>query len=253
MSITLVTHCWAPPEFAFYADALRVQLWSLNRYPPDTLCSVCVCHDPEDKETVTAIKAYQWNGPETINIVPYPMERGELFRRSIARNRIGKALHPSADAMLLLDADMAFGEGCLTKLTSIIRAGQLPVLSTPTFHLISKDHATGDALLASVRAGNEPRLDPENFVPKRHRTTLGGLMIMRRDAALEGYLDERLWQKPSDPDKGFAEFLCDTTHRRRMAGKGREWIRIDLPNWFRVRHSRSSLNPSGDPSRYRLK
>lgn len=243
VAIEIITHCWAG-QLQQYAAMLRCQLGSLANHPP-ARCEVkiSVCYSPRDEHTVSVIEhARRWQSPGwKINSVR--MERGELFRRAIGRNRLSK--ESSADAIWLTDCDYLFGEGCLDSLA--MQIGSLDPLSFPRRINIHRDHATGDDYL--IRLGrfpgsHPPEIDKADFIRKLIPLAIGGVMILTPELASRGFCDgSKRYLKTIQVEKGWQRSHCDKYARLEWdVGRG---TNIDIPELYRLRHSQISYSKLG--------
>ncbi len=254
-TVEIVSHCYAG-TLPQYAALLHYQLSSLIEFAPKR-CFVdmrIVC-DREDKHTAKVVDATAFLG-ETVFVDVEYLDRSELFRRSIGRNR--RALATKADAIWMTDVDHFFGKGCLDALGDIIARGQLAEFSRVSHVWIHRTHALGDAAVEKAfrqdkkdlvvrsqkacddycyEAVRRMLVDENEFELRRERRPIGGIQILRQDLAHRiGYLnDSKKWQTPVDPDGGFRSCKCDVAFRKTTP----PCVAIDLPNLYRIRHTRA--------------
>lgn len=243
-TIEIVSHCYAGP-MPQYAAMLHYQLSSLLLFPPER-CEVkmTVVWTEEDKPTQELLEKFfsqaQSSFPKSIDFHPLPLEPGELFRRSIGRNRCARTT--MADLIWMTDVDHVFGAGCLDALADVLREDRDSEFMRVQRLQVSKTHALGDTALARATFSSktifEPlELNPYDFQERKERRPIGGLQIMRQDLAHRiGYLnDVEKWQRPMDPAGGFRQCKCDVAFRKTTPAA----VPINLPNLFRIRHSRA--------------
>ncbi|NUQ65973.1 MAG: glycosyltransferase family 2 protein [Pirellulales bacterium] len=228
MKLEIVSHCWR------YSRLLKYQLSSLVLYPPaevDVLMTVFLAE--ADCETVDVVEYFSpLLCSERVRLRRWSLPEGRLFIRGIGRNLAGLATE--ADWVWFADCDFFFGAGALDALGQ--RTSQTDaVLVYPRSVLGSRSPAVGD--LAIAAASGPPRvldLPAEDFAPMRFSRAIGGVQIARgdvvrrlgycRDSAFQHRNSSR-WQEPRE----------DVTFRRSLGTKGTP---IDLPNVYRVRHTR---------------
>lgn len=252
MKVEVITHCWSGPG-GQYAKLLAYQIASLLRHPPKCHVTLTVASDDDD-EPVEAIYQSFWECPrddarenerrvvpgpvngDLIHIAPTVTLRTEswyplcVFQRPVIRNE--RALNTKADYVWFADADYLFGDGCLDALVQI--TGRLGNLFFPRTTMISRDHATGDRYIA---APTPLPIDPADFVPKVEKRAIGGIQIVPGVIARTyGYLPNTKWQTPApEGTNTIIGFRADARYRQALGNRGKP---IDLPNLFRLRHSR---------------
>ena len=252
--LALVTHCLSDP-FTHYAAGLYIQLGSLFSSCPACYTTAHVCYDEDDELTSNVVSYWSkraWQEHCWFRVMGWVLSRNKLCRRSIGRNAVMQHIAGKAEMVWMCDADFVFGNGCLDTLVQLHRNNKLHHLATPDSFYVHKTHELGDKLLASVQFDYEPpSLDQNDFMLSRAEVPIGGLQIVSGELIAEGYLPDGNWQKPVDGSKGFASFIDDRKFRQYHEKKGRRWDRIALPNLYRIRHSKSSMNPTGDSKKFR--
>lgn len=253
MSVLLVTHCYAK-ELPQYAAFLRYQLSSLVLYKPAVKTRIVVCYSPKDELTASVLRWFLVSTkPEDICLSVMGLTEDHLFRRSVGRNRA--ALASDEDLIWFTDVDHVFGEGCIDSLWNtwngngcdLLRIrdsqGKQPTMVYPKEIQILQDHATGDRLVEQVL--NEPErlwaVDPDEFVSKTYNRAIGGIQIVPGRLCREiGYLHgHQKWCSPRTDGKPFGDFHDDVVFRGVVSQRG-EIVPIELPNLFRLRHTRTT-------------
>jgi hypothetical protein len=226
-SVEIVTHCYR------YSRLLCYHLSSLLLSPPTVPTQVTVFTSPCDEYTLRAVDYFHTLG---LSVRAWPLERAELFRRSIGRNMAARATE--ADLVWFADCDYWFGEGCLDSLTICTEEH----LYTPQRVVIHKQHELGDKCIHRLTLGC-PRLvdiSPEDFMSRRVRRAIGGIQIVTGDTARKhGYLEtwrKGRYMKPSN-DSGFQRCAMDSQYRKMLVQQGIATKHISIPNTFRLRHS----------------
>ncbi len=230
-TIEIVVHCYAEkiPDFA---AMLTAQLSSLVLWTPKT-CNVTlrVCAKSGDQLTDEAGFGFGPFLAENVFSDPLWLDGTDIFRRAIGRNIAAK--RSNADIVWFADADYLFGEGCLDALA----ASDFKGLAYPRDIMIHKSHAVGDAELARIKIGEQFEPDLTLFKPQRIKFAIGGLQIVDGDTARAGgYLDGTRWVKPTT-----ATDFQDTREDRVFRGLFPKSTALELPNLFRMRHSRSAF------------
>ena len=248
-SIEIVTHAYSG-AIPIYWRHMLYQASSLLWYPPKADVTLTVFwagerYDPAMANLVEHIdkRRAQVNGRIVFNFVPIVLPREKLFRRAIGRHMVSQ--QSVADVIWYCDADMAFGEGCIDYVQGHIEDDGR--LYGPGKILISTDWQTGDA--QAHAGGDWPRIHGEHgFKWQRNKVLIGGSQILGRETAKRlGYLgDQPKWQKPVNPDKPFACFRDDSSWRRQHFPLEKQMqVKLAVPNVYRLRHSKSSIDPEG--------
>lgn len=172
------------------------------------------------------------------------MPHGELFRRSIGRNRV--ALGCTEDIVWYTDVDHVFGPQCLNELWDIFRSLNLrdpdapPTLVWPESLLIHRDHLIGDVFWQQNTSNRGLiEINPTDFEYKSYHSAIGGVQIVKGEHARKyGYLsDRKKWQQPRTDGKPFGDFRDDVSFRRACLERG-PGFSIPIPNLYRLRHTR---------------
>lgn len=241
-TLEFVVHCYSL-EIPDFARLLTVQLSSLALWPPERCkLRVTVCSTPDDKQTIRVCREFDclFNQKRLpIDVIMRMYRKGSLFRRGVGRNDAAKLT--KADVVWFLDCDYAMGEGCLDALATATEAGLPATLAYPRNVHIQKSHALGDAMIARVVPGELFTPDPSEFKPRRERYAIGGLQIVSGETARRyGYCDGTKWAEPVSEQGGFRDTKEDKVFRRAMEAIDGS-AAIDLPNLYRLRHSRSAF------------
>ena len=244
-SINIITHCWAL-HLPQYATMLRCQLASIVHHQPSCKVTVHVCYAAADHLTRDVIALATLWQTTTFRVVGYEMPPEKLMRRGIGRNEL--ALANTADVVWFTDCDYMFGEGCLDTLAAQIDT--LKPLSYPAVVNIHRDHATGDAYLYEVNVlprHIRPPIRKTDFKPQRMIRAIGGVMIVTGEVAALGFCDKsRRFMAPIEETEGWQRSRCDRAARIEWGfGTGR---RIELPEVYRLRHSKISYEKRETPA-----
>jgi len=235
-----VVHVWAG-QLAQYAHFAHYQLSSLFLNPPEK-CRVThtTCHCLEDDATIQLLSVFmRMQPPETVNLRFHLMERSRLMRRAIGRNE--RTRMTTADVVWFAGCDYLYGPGCLDAIAT--EALKHPNrVCFPRQILRNKSHADGDRLVAedAARVAASPAhwgalIQPKcDWEPQRINRPIGCLQIVSGDRARErGYLPNvAKYQKPAETWKRTFE------DRAARAALGPEKQGIDVPNLYRLRHSK---------------
>jgi len=240
LRVEIVSHCYAA-ELPQYAAMLAYQASSLVLHKPKKckVClSVCVWEDQEEETfDLHARKALAW-AMLHIPCKIIRMKRNEIGRRCIGRNHA--ALHTSADYVWFADVDQVFRDGILDQLISMPWPENASMIY-PREIKIHQDWVTGDKRTASVDLDDLQLIDtdPTEFVPKRYRTAIGGVQIVRGDFARKhGYLNTiPKWHRTTE--ELFKNFYDDVVYRRYCAELGLV-VGVDLPGLYRLRHTKTT-------------
>jgi hypothetical protein len=229
MKIELVSHCWN------YSRLLNFQLGSLLEFPPRT-CEVAihVFFSKEDETTHRVLMFFQNEFRGTaVTVVPRELPRRKLMCREVGRNIA--ALECRSDWIWFTDCDFCFGSGALDAIQTEAAKSASP-LYFPARVGISPTHADGDLLVQSLSScPAKISLPIDKFAFKKIRFAFGGVQLVPGDIARRtGYLNgSRLSRRQ-------AETWQDTPGDRRFReALGTRGVPLNLPNVFRIRHSRA--------------
>ena len=250
MSVRIVTHVFAR-DLPQYAVFLRAQLSSLVLHKPKvrTAITVCLCSE-EDPEVVRVCNEFRIRYPG-LGLQALDLSLGDLFRRSIGRNRA--ALRQGEDLVWFTDVDYVFGPGCIDELWRQEQNLESFGMVWPNSVLINPDYEAADKFWQVNRTATwciEP--DTTGFVEKKYNRAIGGVQVVRGSFAREfGYLRNfAKWQTPQSPEKPFPCFRDDIAFRSVCQKQG-VLVPVSVPNLIRLRHSRityKSGNNSAAPS-----
>jgi hypothetical protein len=228
MKIEIVTHCWR------YSTLLTYQLSSLVLYPPrHATVLATVFFTESDRATCEVLRHFsQSDKPANVTIRGWDLPREQLLRRAIGRNMA--ALATAADWVWFADCDYCFGENALDTLGDLLsQSGEDLVF--PRFVWSNRSEEAGDETIDRARGGVcIVGIDPRNFVAMPLNRAIGGVQIVRGEIArAQGYrTSNRRQQKPA---LRWMRTFEDVQFRRCL---GTEGTPIDLPNVFRILHSR---------------
>jgi len=228
LTIEIVSHCWQ------YAHLLAYQLSSLVNYPPTRArVRMTVFHAVED-EHVCALLMYfgaievpgvTWNWQV--------LAPGELFRRSIGRNRAARST--AADWVWFADCDILFHRDCIDMLADRLQGRRDPLVY-PKEEWVTAMLEETDPLLMSER--DQPKvvdIDPNRFrlLPNPTRAK-GAYQIVHGDAARQcGYCEQlAVFQRPAPR---WAKTYEDGAFRWLLGCAG---VGLDVPGVYRIRHLR---------------
>ena len=224
-SVEVVSHCWN------YAHLLAYQLSSVVQHPSSGLkLTMTVCYCKEDRATVKLLEFFSKQAVPNVTWNWLPLERVELMRRAIGRNRA--AIASKADWVWFTDCDLLFYEGCLSGLAAAL-AGRTEPLVYPQEERCTSMLASDDAMLTAATDG--PRfveIVPDRFDVQRPKKATGPLQIVRGDLARKfGYCDAiKCYQTPTDRWRKTYE---DRAFRWLLGSQGTP---INVPGVYRIKH-----------------
>jgi len=235
-SVEIATHCYR------YSRLLCYQLSSLLLNPPAIPTQITVFTSQCDTDTRKTAEYFIDLG---LNVHIWTQERVHLFRRSIGRNLAGR--DTEASVLWYTDCDYWFGRGCIDSLATCVEQDRLFAPSSLRIHL---DHQIGDSYIDKLSLGR-PRLvdiDRNDFEDRHVGKAIGGVQIVNgRTANKHGYLESwrrGRYQKPS-PDTGFQRCMMDSQYRKMLYQHGVTQCHIDIPNLYRLRHSKNGRDEVG--------
>ena len=225
LAIEIVSHCWN------YSHLLAYQLSSLVTFPPgNATVRMTVFHSPEDVRTASLL-AY-FTGVEVPGVTWnwQPVDRGDLFRRAIGRNRVARQTR--ADWVWFTDCDILFGQDCLDGLARQLQ-GRRDRLTYPREERVTAMLREDDALLAGDRSRvGIVEFDPALFEYLAVPRATGAYQIVHGDVARAcGYCEQLgLFQRPANR---WAKTYEDRAFRWLMNSQG---VPLDVPSVYRIRH-----------------
>ncbi len=225
LRLEIVSHCWR------YDRLLTYQLSSLALAPPrEVEVRITVFHSQEDEPTVEALHYFQAQGIPGVEVNPWPLDRGRLFRRAIGRNLAAR--QTEADWIWFTDCDILFGEGALDRLGREVRDRQ-DFLVFPRTHMCSP-----------LLPGNDPifrdrkdlpgilTLDTDGFEPETRDRAVGGFQIVRSDVArAAGYCGNISFYQ--EPVASWQKSYEDRTFRWLLGTQGTP---MEVDGFYRIRH-----------------
>ena len=228
MKLEIVSHCWR------YSRLLTYQFSSLVLFPPrEVEVTMTVFLTPEDRATVDVLRYFaEGDHAANVHFRAWSLARPWLVRREVGRDLAAR--QTQADWIWFTDCDHLFRENALDALPDRVANIDAPLVF-PRLVMKSRSPQAGDAAIA--RAGGEPRvldIAPEQFEPVPYHCAIGGVQIARGEVTRRlGYSGTplarargaRRWQRARG----------DPLFRRRLGTAGTP---IDLPNVFRIRHSK---------------
>ena len=228
LTIEVVSHCWR------YAHLLAYQLSSLVNFPPTRArVRMTVFHAVEDSRVCDLLAyfgaievpgvTWNWQG----------LPPGELFRRSIGRNRAARGT--PADWVWFADCDILFHRGCMDTLADQLQGRRDP-LTYPKEERVTAMLGESDPLLLAER--DRPKvvdIDPAQFklLPNPPRAK-GAYQIVHGDVARQGGYCGQLsvFQRPA---RRWAKTYEDSAFRWLLGFDG---VGLDVPGVYRIRHVR---------------
>jgi hypothetical protein len=244
--ITIVPHCWAAVQ-PHYATMLRAQLSSIVKFKPEVDVKVVVVCCLEDEETLKVINDLISDYTSLkMSFQPLFLEKEELWRRSIGRNRV--ALNDvDSDVIWFADCDYLFMEGALDHvLNSWFEAGK-PTLMWPRGYMANMEKEEIDQFIEESK-DRRGRILPDvtHFGWKSNDRAIGGLQIVSGEYCRKnGYINSGRWTKVKDNIASFANTTCDIKFRRKVM-KTETYHALDkIPGLYRMRHTEVAFTRGG--------
>ena len=237
--LEVVTHCWN------YSRLLTYQLSSFYLYPPEeSKVRVTVFYAEEDTGTKQVFDFFSTlPKPKTVKIVPSCLPRRNLMCRAYGRHLA--AQKTSADLIWFTDVDYCFGPGCLDTLAKLTNKSvhKPKRLFYPRVILGSKKHVFGDKAIAKLDDGLKViDIERDDFGKMTYSKAIGGVQIIRGDTARKlGYCKDHVLGKCNMSDN-WLPTIEDRVIRVILGTNGQP---LELPNVFRIRHSRSGRFEQG--------
>lgn len=225
LSIEIVSHCWQ------YGHLLAYQLSSLVNGPPTgATVRMTVFHAPEDVRTKAVLDFFGGLKVPGVTWNWQPVERGQLFRRAIGRNRIARTT--TADWVWFTDCDIVFHRGCIDALAEQLQ-GRRDRLTYPREERVTAMLAESDAMLATER--DRPRvvdIETDQFALLAVPRATGAYQIVHGDIARYcGYCEQLpVFQRPA---QRWAKTYEDRAFRWLMRTPG---VPLEVPGVHRIRH-----------------
>jgi hypothetical protein len=228
LTIEVVSHCWQ------YAHLLAYQLSSLVNFPPTRArVRMTVFHAVEDARVrdllaffgAIAVPGVTWNWQ--------PLPPGELFRRSIGRNRAARST--DADWVWFADCDILFHRDCMDTLADRLQGRQDPLTYPKEERVTAMLEETDPLLMAERDRPKVVDIDPAQFklLPNPPRAK-GAYQIVHGDVARQrGYCEQlSVFQRPV---ARWAKTYEDSAFRWLLGFDG---VGLDVPGVYRIRHVR---------------
>lgn len=232
-SVEIVAHVWN------YDRLATLFLSQLVLHPPKTPTLVTICWSEEDRRTGEVISFFAGQLPESsvVQLRPYAMPTPSLLRRAIGRNDRARAT--TADWVLFADIDYLMGPGAIDAIVAEMTAADYRQGTCLCFPAVAgwSSQADGDALIESVTQPAVTPVPPSVFSSKAMPRAIGGTQWLPGDAArLLGYLpaghrflrQAKIWRRTFE----------DRSARNYWAKNGVPAVKIDVPNVWRIRHSK---------------
>ena len=225
LTLEVVSHCWN------YAHFLVYQLSSLVLNPPHSLdVTMTVFYAPEDRKTADLLAFFSTQTAPNVTWNWQPLDKPELFRRGIGRNRA--ALASNADWVWFTDCDLMFRDGCLEQLAEALQ-GRQDALLFPREERVTELLADDNPLLQEGGAAPQVLdIDTTVFTSNTPGRATGPLQIAHGDVCRAvGYCRHiRIYQTPVTQ---FAKCHEDRAFRWLLQSQGAP---IDVPGVYRIRH-----------------
>ncbi len=225
LHIEVVSHCWN------YSHLLAYQLSSLVLMPPQKCrVTMTVCFCEEDAATVALLAFFKAKVVPNVTWQWVPLQREELMRRAIGRNRAARA--SSADWVWFSDCDLLFHQGCLDGLADEL-AGKSDALVFPREERCTPMlKPSDDMLLAAAQSPQVVEIDSRRFETQLCTKATGPLQIMRGDLARRfGYCGSiRCYQTTTEHWRKTYE---DRAFRWLLGTSG---TALDVPGVYRIKH-----------------
>lgn len=235
-TIEIVSHCFNG-HLPIYAPLLRAQGLSLIHHSQHQ-CAVLwsICYHPEDEAVIAVLNELE---PALFSvgvcIQRIPLSFGELFQRSVGRNRV--ALSTEADCVWFCDCDYLFQNGCLDG--AILATALVPDSVVYPQVVLITTHDAGDRIIANMQDKKDLTSDDLFcFYAKNENKAIGGIQIVNGDLARSrGYVNFGKWIKPTtNIARGAFEFRSDVKYRGCIGQTSQQ----PISGVCRIRHSRRS-------------
>ena len=228
LTIEIVSHCWQ------YAHLLAYQLSSLVNFPPTRArVRMTVFHAVEDARVrdmlaffgAIQVPGVSWNWQA--------LPPGELFRRSIGRNRAARGT--PADWVWFADCDILFHRDCMDTLADQLQGRRDPLVYPKEERVTAMLEETDPLLMAERDRPRVVDIDPDEFKllvnPPRAK---GAYQIVHGDAARQrGYCEQlTVFQRPAPR---WAKTYEDSAFRWLLGFDG---VGLDVSGVYRIRHVR---------------
>lgn len=241
LNVEVVSHCWNYSHFLVY------QLSSVVLFPPKKLdVTMTVFYSPEDIKTKALLDFFSEQVVPGVAWNWQPVEKEQLFRRAIGRNRA--ALATKADWVWFTDCDLMLRDNCLDTLAEALQ-GRQDALLFPGVERTTDLLAENNPMLQA--GSTEPQvldIDTASFTSRQISKATGPLQIAHGDVCRAvGYCRNiRLYQQPVE---SFAKCHEDRAFRWLLRSQGAP---ISIPGVYRIRHV-SKGRYSGNEARSRLR
>lgn len=228
LTIEVVSHCWQ------YAHLLAYQLSSLVNFPPTRArVRMTVFYAVEDTRVRALLEYFGAIKVPGVTWNWQALPPGELFRRSIGRNRAARST--PADWVWFADCDILFHRDCMDTLADQLQGRQNP-LTYPKQERVTAMLEETDPLLIAER--DRPRvvdIDPGQFkLLTNPPKAKGAYQIVHGDVARQrGYCGQlSVFQRPAPR---WAKTYEDAAFRWLLGFDG---VGLDVPGVYRIRHIR---------------
>jgi hypothetical protein len=230
--ITIVPHCWAAVQ-PHYATMLRAQLSSIVKFKPEVDVKVVVCCCLEDVETMTVIGDFL----PLLKLSPLLLEKEELWRRSIGRNRVALG-DVDSHVIWFADCDYLFMQGALDNVAYSWFGLGNPTMMWPRGYMANMEKAEIDKFIEESKGKRGLILpDVTHFGWKSNDRAIGGLQIVSGEYCRKhGYINSGKWIRPP-AGSSFANTTCDIKFRNKVKKAGPCLPLDKVPGLCRMRHT----------------
>lgn len=246
----VITHCYSPPGMEFYADSLLLQLRSIISAASATRhqVTIWVVRTTKDRATADAVlssRGYEAGGGGWANIIDWPVEPPEMFRRAIMRERILFGLRKDmrqTSAIWLADCDYIVEPGFFESAEAAVAV--YPAVYPRKYH-IARTHRLGDSLIeAWTKEGFPSKMPSHLFHDEYPPRAIGGMMFLAGAMCTAGYVQSHSrWLKPTHWTR-FESFGDDIVHRRHLEALGKPYRPGEVHGLYRLRHTRAGYKKS---------
>lgn len=235
MKFEIVSHCWN------YARLLTYQLSSFVLHPPGSEHELraTVYFATCDQRTVDTLAFFSSIDKPTNVLWDFrAIEPSRLCKRAIGRNEA--ALATEADWVWFADCDMPIGDGAWDAIAKHAESVKQNLMYPRTVN-VSVSHESGDKLIEAVTEPAIIEVSRRDFGRRKYNRAIGGVQITRGDRAREiGYLPQS--RRAQMPSRNWRRTYEDKTYRRALGTRGAP---VNLPNVFRIRHSKRGRDHVG--------
>lgn len=233
-TVEIIAHCWN------YDRLATLFLSQFALHPPHVPTQVTVCYSTDDERTSAVLREFDYilAKTPTVTLAPHVLETPRLLRRGIGRDECGRAT--TADFVLFADIDYLLGPGAVDAIAAEMNhartlCGPLRLFFPRTAGWSS--HEDGDWMIGSVVGPMVRDVDATAFTTVRMPKPIGGVQWTT------GYVTRMFGYLPAGhrflrPANVWRRTFEDSAARKWWGGNGVQTIAINVPNVWRVRHSK---------------